>query len=55
MILSYTTEQIEGALRVLDNIEVNGIDNCKRVFMIHQILHSPVEEKEEKVEKDGTV
>lgn len=47
MILKYEQTAIQSALTLLNQISVKGIDNCKRICMIDQILQHP-EEGEEK-------
>lgn len=34
----YNDNQIDAVLKLLDGIEVKGIDNCKRITMISSIL-----------------
>lgn len=34
----YNENQIGAVLRLLDGIEVKGIDNCKRIVMISSVL-----------------
>ena len=50
--MTYTVTQIQSALQLLNNISVKGIDNCKRICMIEQILQNP-EEGEEKNGNDS--
>lgn len=45
--MKYTTTQIQSILQLLNQINVQGIDNCKRICLIEQILQNP-EEGEEK-------
>jgi len=47
MNLLYKQNAIESALTLLNQINVKGIDNCKRICMIEQILQNP-EKGEEK-------
>jgi len=44
--MKYTTTQIQSALSLLNQISVKGIDNCKRICLIEQILQNPEEEEE---------
>ena len=39
--MKYTEIQIQSVLQLLNQIGVNGIDNCKRICMIEQILQHP--------------
>ena len=41
----YTDEAINGALVLLNSMEIKGIENAKRVVMIDQILRNPMEDK----------
>lgn len=43
--MNYTTEQIDGALALLNGIETKGIENAKRITMIDMILRSPEGDK----------
>lgn len=45
--MKYTTTQIQSVLQLLNQINVKGIENCKRICLIEQILQNP-EEGEEK-------
>ena len=45
--MKYTATQIQSVLQLLNQIDVKGIDNCKRICLIEQILQNP-EEGEEK-------
>ena len=47
--MKYTEENIAGCLKLLDQLQVSGIQNCTRVAMIAQILNNP-----EKEDEDGT-
>lgn len=52
--IAYKKGHIEGALELLDNITVKGVDNAKRIVMIAEILQNPEKEihdgsKDEKV------
>ena len=38
--ITYDDEQIKAANVLLENMSVNGVDNCKRVVMLSQILNS---------------
>ena len=49
--VKYRTETMNNALSLLNNLEVKGIENCKRVALIAQLIDSP--EKEES--KDGNL
>ncbi len=43
----YEDEQIKAAKILLEGLEVSGVENCKRVVMLRQILDGQkVEEKE---------
>lgn len=42
--LKYPQTAIESALTLLNQISVRGIDNCKRICMIEQILQEPITE-----------
>lgn len=48
MICSYTDEAIKNALQLLNRIEVRGIENCKRVTLIEEILQHPEINREDK-------
>lgn len=39
--ISYNQTAIQSALTLLNQINVKGIDNCKRICMIEQILQHP--------------
>ena len=39
--MRYTTTQIQSAMALLNQIETKGVDNCKRICMIEQILQHP--------------
>ena len=41
--MTYTVTQIQTALTLLNQIGVKGIENCKRICMIEQILQNPAE------------
>lgn len=43
MVLKYNQTAIQSALTLLNQIDVKGIDNCKRICMIDQILQHPEE------------
>lgn len=43
--MNYTKEQIEGALSLLNSLEIKGIENAKRITMIDMILRTPEEDK----------
>ena len=45
--IKYNDEQIATAKLLLDNIHVNGVDNCKRIVMLSQILESGIKEPAE--------
>ena len=45
--LVFDETAIRSALMLLNQIEVKGIENCKRVTMIEQILQHPEEYKRE--------
>ena len=45
--MTYTSEAIQGALTLLNNIETHGIENAKRIVMIAQILQNPEKEKDD--------
>ncbi len=45
--IKYTATQIQSVLSLLNQISVKGIENCKRICLIEQILQDP-EEGEEK-------
>lgn len=42
--IKYTTTQIQSALTLLNQISVKGIENCKRICLIEQILQEPITE-----------
>lgn len=42
--MRYTTTQIQSAMALLNQIETKGVDNCKRICMIEQILQNPIME-----------
>ena len=44
MVYSYTEVQMKSALNLLNQIEVKGIENCKRIAMIEGIIQSPQKE-----------
>ena len=46
----FKEEQINTARLLLDNLIVNGIDNCKRIVMLSQIFEAG--QKETKLEND---
>lgn len=46
--MRYTVTQIQSVLSLLNQISVKGIENCKRVCMIEQILQNPEEGEGEK-------
>lgn len=48
MICNYTDEAIKNALQLLNRIEVRGIENCKRVALIEEILQHPEINREDK-------
>lgn len=41
--MTYTVTQIQSVLSLLNQISVKGIENCKRICMIEQILQNPAE------------
>lgn len=41
--LKYSVTQIQSVLQLLNQISVKGIENCKRICMIEQILQNPAE------------
>jgi ribulose bisphosphate carboxylase small subunit len=52
--MTYREEAIAGALRLLNQIEVKGIDNARRIVMIEQILQHPEgEEAQDGNEKEN--
>jgi len=44
--MKYSTEAINGVLTLLNNIEIKGIDNAKRIAGIATILQNPEEDKD---------
>lgn len=46
--MKYGLTQIQSILQLLNQISVKGIENCKRVCMIEQILQNPEEGEGEK-------
>ena len=46
--MNYTETQIQSALQLLNNVSVKGIENCKRICMIEQILQNPIKGEGEK-------
>lgn len=44
----YTDTQIKSILQLLNQINVKGIENCKRICLIEQILQNPAEGEGEK-------
>lgn len=48
MNLLYRQEAIESTLTLLNQLSVKGIENCKRICLIEQILQNPEEGKGEK-------
>lgn len=44
----YTDTQIKSMLQLLNQISVKGIENCKRICLIEQILQDPEEGEGEK-------
>lgn len=44
MILRYDQTAIQSVLTLLNQVNVKGIDNCKRICMIEQILQEPIME-----------
>ena len=44
----YTDTQIKSILQLLNQINVKGIDNCKRICLMEQILQNPEEGEGEK-------
>lgn len=44
-IMTYTEEQIQSAKILLEGLSVSGVDNCKRVIMLRQILDADQKEK----------
>ena len=51
--ITYDDEQIKAANVLLENLSVSGVDNCKRVVMVSQILNSgkPIENNNENGER----
>lgn len=49
----YTDDQIQAAKVLLETLEVSGLENCKRVVMLRQILDGDKPENEEEAD-DGT-
>ncbi len=43
--MKYTETQIQSVLQLLNRIEVKGVDNCKRICIIEQILQNPQREE----------
>lgn len=41
--MRYTVTQIQSVLSLLNQISVKGIENCKRICLIEQILQNPAE------------
>ena len=50
--MTYTVTKIQTALTLLNQIGVKGIENCKRVCMIEQILQNPAEGEGEENGRD---
>jgi hypothetical protein len=48
----YTDDQIQAAKVLLETLEVSGLENCKRVVMLRQILDGDKPENEEEA-NDG--
>lgn len=46
--IRYTVTQIQSVLSLLNQISVKGIENCKRICLIEQILQDPEEGEGEK-------
>jgi len=46
--MTYSEESVNNMKILLNNMEVKGIENCKRVVLIAQLLETP-----EKENKDG--
>lgn len=46
--ITYTITQIQSVLSLLNQIGVKGIENCKRICLIEQILQNPEEGEGEK-------
>lgn len=46
--MRYSVTQIQSVLNLLNQIDVKGIKNCKRICLIEQILQYPKEEEGEK-------
>ena len=50
--MKYSAEAINGALMLLNNIEIKGIDNAKRIAGIATILSNPEEDKDGSKDKE---
>ena len=50
MDIKYKNDDIVQVLNLLNSIEVKGLDNCRRLLIIEQVLQNPVREEK----KDGT-
>lgn len=46
--MKYGLTQIQSILQLLNQISVKGIENCKRICLIEQILQNPEEGEETK-------
>lgn len=46
--MTYTVTQIQSVLQLLNQLGVKGIENCKRICLIEQILQNPEEGEGEK-------
>lgn len=45
--LAYPQTAIKSVLTLINQINVRGIDNCKRICMIEQILQTPITEEKD--------
>lgn len=45
--ITYAETQIQSALTLLNQISVKGIENCKRICLIEQILQEPIMEEKD--------
>lgn len=52
-IITYTEEQINQAIALLNGITVSGIQNCKQVAVIAQIIESGVKAEIQEEKKEG--
>ena len=48
MTMRYTETQIQSALALLNQLSTKGIENCRRICLIEQILQHPEEGEGEK-------